>query len=85
MALDNKDDNPLEYSTFETVLGRLTQKDKHMYKHITRAGEKFQQAMFKYYEPLVNLEQVPETYNYTKLFGLWKGKGSELDLHSMRG
>ena len=29
-------------------------------------------------------ELVPETYNYTKLFGLWKGKGSELDLNLMR-
>ena len=84
MALDNKDDNPLEYKTYETVLGRLTLKDKKMYKHITKAGDKFQKAMFKYYEPLVNLEQVPETYNYTKLFGLWKGKGSELDLSMMR-
>ena len=41
-------------------------------------------AMFKYYEPLINQEQVPKTYNYTKLFGLWKGKGSELDLNMMR-
>ena len=55
-----------------------------MYKHITRAGENFRIAMFKYYEPLINLELVPETYNYTKLFGLWKGKGSELDLNMMR-
>ena len=55
-----------------------------MYKHITKAGENFQKAMFKYYEHLVNNEQVPETYNNTKLFGLWKGKGSELDLNMMR-
>ena len=27
---------------------------------------------------------VPETYGYTKLFGLWKQKGSELDLNMMR-
>ena len=40
--------------------------------------------MFKYCEPLINLEQVPETYKYTKLFGLWKGKGSELDLNMMQ-
>ena len=40
--------------------------------------------MFKYYELLINQELVPETYNYTKLFGLWKGKGSELDLNMRR-
>ena len=84
METDNKNENKLEYSTFETVLTRLKLKDKKMYKHITKAGEKFQKAMFKYYEPLVNNEQVPETYNYTKLFGLWKGKGSELDLNMMQ-
>ena len=55
-----------------------------MYKHITITREQFQIAMFKYYEPLINQEQVPETYNYTKLFGLWKGKDSELDLNMMR-
>ena len=84
MENDNKDENLLEYSTFETVLTRLKLKDKKMYKHITKAGGKFPKTMFKYYEPLVNNEQVPETYNYTKLFGLWKGKGSELDLNMMR-
>ena len=49
-----------------------------------KAGEKFQIAMFKYYEPLINQELVPETYNYTKLFEIWKGKGSELDLNMIR-
>ena len=37
--------------------------------------------MFKYYEPLINLELVPETYNYTKLFGLGKGKGMMRYIH----
>ena len=55
-----------------------------MYNYITKTVEKFELAMFKYYEPLINLEQVPENYNFTKLFGLWKGKGSELDLNMMR-
>ena len=76
MEADNKDQ--------DTELNRLKLKDKKMYKHITKAGEKFQLAMFKYYKPLIYLEKVPETYNYTKLFGLWKGKGSEFDLNIMR-
>ena len=41
-----------------------------MYRHIKKEGKNFQYAMFKYYEPLINLEQVPDTYNYTKLFAL---------------
>ena len=71
---DNKNENLLEYSTFETVLTHLKLKDKKMYKHITKAGEKFQKAMFKYYEPLVNSEQVPETYNYTNFLVYGKAK-----------
>ena len=65
MALDNKDDNPLEYTTFETVLGRLTLKDKKMYKHITKAGEKFQKAMFKYYETWNKSQKHTITQNYS--------------------
>ena len=72
MKTNNKDLNKLEYKTYETVLARLNLEDKKMYKHITKVGEHFQYTIYKYYEPLVNLEKVPETYNYTKLFGLWK-------------
>ena len=79
METDNKDQDKLEFSTYEKLIN-----DTKMYKNITKAGGQFQIAMFKHYEPLINLELVPETYNYTKLFGLWKGKGSELDLNMMR-
>ena len=48
MDNDNKNENLLEYSTFENFLTRLKLKDKKMYKHITKAGGKFQKAMFKY-------------------------------------
>ena len=33
---------------------------------------------------LMNNELVPDTYDYTTLFGLWKGKGSKLDLNMTR-
>ena len=29
-------------------------------------------------------EMVPDTYDYTKLFSLWTGKGSKLDLNMTR-
>ena len=67
MKKDNKEKNKLEYKTYETDLARLNLKDKKMYKLLTKSGEQFQYAMFKYYKPLINNEQVPETYNYTKL------------------
>ena len=55
-----------------------------MYKHITKVGKHFHYAMYKYYKPLVNLDQILDTYNYMKLFCLWKRKGSELDLNMMK-
>ena len=51
MVADNKDQYKLEFST---VLKRVKLKDKKMLKHITNAGEKFQIAIFQYYEPVIN-------------------------------
>ena len=52
-----------------------------MFRHITKAGMDFQDAMFDYMADFIFYEMVPETYDYTKLFVLWKGKGSKLDLN----
>ena len=46
-----------------------------MFRHINKASEEFQDAIYVY---------MPDTYDYTKLFGLWKGKGSKLDLNMTR-
>ena len=55
-----------------------------MFRHINKSGEQFQDAMFIYMGDLMAQEMVPDTYDYTKLFGLWKGKGSKLDLNITR-
>ena len=55
-----------------------------MFRHINKAGELFKQAMFTYFSHFMNNELVPDTYGYTTLFGLWKGKGSKLDLNMTR-
>ena len=44
----------------------------------------FQDAMFDYMAHFIFIEMVPDTYDYTKLFGLWKGKGNKLGLNMMR-
>ena len=59
-----------------------------MFRHINKAGELFKQAMFTYMSHFMNNELVPDTYDYKTLFGLWKGKGSKLDLnmvHTWKG
>ena len=44
-----------------------------MFCHRTKAGQYFQGAMFIYMAFFMDNGLVPDTYNYTKLFGLWKG------------
>ena len=44
----------------------------------------FQDGMFNYMAYFIFNVMVPDTYNHTKLFGLWKCKGSKLDLNMMR-
>ena len=55
-----------------------------LFKYINKAGDEFKITMFKSMANFILKELVPDTYNYTKLFGLWKQKGSELDLNMMR-
>ena len=47
-----------------------------MFRHINKAGQDFQNAMFVYMAHFMSQEMVSDTYDYTTLFGLWKGKGS---------
>ena len=55
-----------------------------MFRHITKAGQDFQDAMFDDMSDFMSHEMLPDTYDYTKLFGLWKGKGSKLNLNMTR-
>ena len=77
---DNTKGEPLTVETFKTVLKHLKNKNKNMFRQINKAGQYFQDAMYIYMGHLIAHEMVPDTYDYTKLFSLWKGKGSELDM-----
>ena len=74
----------LSIKTYKAVLKHIKKKNKNMFRHINKAGEQFKHAMFVYMSHFMNNELVPDTYDYTKLFGLWKGKGSKLDLNMTR-
>ena len=52
-----------------------------MFCHKTKAGQDFQDAMYDYMSDFMSHEMVADTYDCTKLFGLWKWKGSKLDLN----
>ena len=81
---DTTKGEPLSVKTYKDVLKHLKNKNKNMFRHINKAGEEFQDAMFIYMGDFMAQEMVPNTYDYTKLFGLWKGKGSKLDLNMTR-
>ena len=55
-----------------------------MFCHINKASKEFQDAMFIYKGDFMAQEMESDTYANTKLFGLWKGKGSKLDLNMTR-
>ena len=55
-----------------------------MFRHITKEGQYFQDAMYVYMADFMDNELVHDKYDYTHLFGLWKGKGSKLDLNMTR-
>ena len=40
--------------------------------------------MFIYIADFMAQEMVPDTYDYTKLFSLWKGKGNKLERNMTR-
>ena len=73
---DTTKGEPLSVKTYKDV----RTKNKNIFHHINKAGEEFQDAMFIY----MAQEMVPDTHDYTKLFGIWKGKGSKLDLNMTR-
>ena len=73
---DTTKGEPLRVKTYKDVLKHLKNKNKNMFRHINKSGEQFQYAMFIYLGDFIAQEIVPYTYHYTKLFGLWKGKGS---------
>ena len=68
---DTTKGEPLSEKTYKDVLNYLNKKNKKMFRHINKAGQDFQDAMFVYMSDFMSQEMVPDTYNYTKLFGLW--------------
>ena len=63
----------LTYKTYKAVLKHLKKKNKNMYRHLTKAGQYFQDADV-YMADFMDNKLMPDTYDYTKLFGPCKGK-----------
>ena len=81
---DKTKGEPYSLKTYTAVLKHLKKKDKNMFRHINKAGQYFQDAMYIYMADFMNNEILPDTNDYTKLFGRWKGKGTKLDPNMIR-
>ena len=55
-----------------------------MFALLTRAGLKFKGAFYHYAARMISTEDIPDKFDITGLFPIWKRKGSALDLSMMR-
>ena len=55
-----KHEEPLKDKTYRKVLAHLKKRNKRMFRHITKAGMDFQDAIFDYMADLIYYEMVPE-------------------------
>ena len=62
---DTTKGEPLMVKTYKAVLKHLKKKNKNMFRHITKAGQYFQDAMYIYMADFMDNELVPDTYTYT--------------------
>ena len=84
MESNDKDIWTLNFQTFKSVLCKIKDKGKNMYKNLFKSGERYQLAVFLYMSKLIKTEQLPLLFARTSLSQLWKKKGSPLDLNNMR-
>ena len=55
-----------------------------MFDPLNKAGVEFKKAIFEYMKRLFRDEELPFSFSRTRLLGIWKKKGSALDLNMMR-
>ena len=84
MRKDDKDSWELSREMFDKVLEKLKEKGKKMFNPLNKAGDKYKDAIFKYMKRIIDEEDVPFQFSETTLIGIWKGKGSPLDLNMNR-
>ena len=63
---------------------RIKLKGKKMFNFLNKAGRSYKEALFWYTKRLVQDEVLLYSFSTTWLLGIWKKKGSALDLNMMR-
>ena len=69
---------------FKAVIDKFEKKKKRSYDFLTKAGDKFKDAVFNLCRRMISEERFPERFDETTLVQLYKGKGRKDDLQNSR-
>ena len=83
MEDDTDQDTNIDKNDFEEVLRKFKKKNKPAYKFLIKAGESFQNSIYKLCKRMIHNEDFPMIFSETMLKQLWKRKSSRelLDSH----
>ena len=84
MRKEDTDRWKVDKRDWKTVVDKIKENNKMVYKFFTKAGERYKESMFKVMCHLIEKETVPKAFKKTSLLQIWKKKGSALDLNNMR-
>ena len=78
------EDETLTVEDFERVIKKIKQNNKNVYSDFIKAGHSFQLAIFLFYKKCYEQETRPQSFSWTELLKLFKGKGNRLELRFNR-
>ena len=82
---DNQDaDTYITKDQYDTTIQKFKVKNKRSYDFLIKAGEGFQDFIYKLCRRMIKEESFPERFSETILYILWKRKGSRGDLNNHR-
>jgi exonuclease III len=75
----------IEYETFERLVNKFKNSGKKNYDFLTKAGDAFQMAVYKFCERMIREEKFPKSFSSTMLHMIFKGgKGKRENLPDNR-
>ena len=74
----------IDKDMFDTVVIKLKERNKRSYDFLIKAGDEFQDSVFKLCQRMIRDESFPARFAETILYNLWKRKGSREDLNNHR-
>ena len=69
---------------FDSVLETFKKNDKRNYDFLIKGGEKFKNSIFKFTKRMIEEEEIPENFDDTTLYNIYKGVGRKEEFSSMR-